>query len=71
MKDYDYIFIIENDDFKEDYLSDFIGINYNIRGCGMEVPNDKPLPSVEVAKPPTQNWSKRKNSKFTNHQKQI
>lgn len=26
----------------------------------MEVPNDKPLPSVEVAKPPTQIWSKEK-----------
>lgn len=28
----------------------------------MEVPNDKPHPPKEVAKPPTQNWSKEKNS---------
>lgn len=31
-----------------------------MRGCGMEVPNDKAPPSIEIAKPPTQNWSKEK-----------
>lgn len=60
MKDYNYVFIIENDGFKEDCLSVFIGIDYNIRGCGREVPNDKAPPSIEFAKPPTQNWSKEK-----------
>lgn len=53
-------YIIKFKDFRDNCVSDFIGIDYNIRGCGMEVPNDKPLPSVEVAKPPTQNWSKEK-----------
>lgn len=60
MKDNNYIFVIDFKDFINNYVSLFGSIGFIMCICGREVPNDKPLPSVEVAKPPTQNWSKEK-----------